>query len=156
MTTAPMAGIPATPMAATAPDPAMAPMAPSAPMATLPSAVDTAPMAALPGKEPPVPVAPPAATMPVAGTLPSTPPTDPAPAVPAPNDFAANVPPLPATPQVKTNLLLTKPVEVALAYGKIMLAPGTPVKLVSRQGALLKVSYQSRVITVPAGSTDVE
>ena len=94
--------------------------------------------------------------MPMAGTLPNTP-TDPAPApLPSPDDFAAMVPPLPVAPVAKTNLLLTKPVEIALTYGKIMLAPGTSVKLVTRQGALLKVSYQNRVITVPAGSTDLE
>jgi len=149
--TAPMAGAIPPPMAA-----ADLGMAPAAPMATMPTALDTAPMAGLPGKEPPVPVPPPPATMPMAGTLPNIP-TDPAPApLPSPDDFAAMVPPLPVAPVAKTNLLLTKPVEIALTYGKIMLAPGTSVKLVTRQGALLKVSYQNRVITVPAGSTDLE
>lgn len=148
--TAPMAGTTPPPMAAA--DPTMAPVAP---MATMPTALDTAPMAALPGQEPPVPVPPPPATMPMAGTLPTAPitPTEP---VPAPNDFAAMVPPLPVAPVAKTNLVLTKPVEVALTYGKIILAPGTAVKLVTRQGAVLKVSYQNRMITIPAGSTDIE
>ena len=151
--TAPMAGTTPPPMAA---DPAMAPVAP---MATSPTALDTAPMASLPGREPPVPVAPPPATMPMAGTLPNAPTAlpEPAPApVPAADDFAAMVPPLPVAPVAKTNLVLTKPVEVTLTYGKIMLAPGTPVKLVTRQGGILKVSYQNRVITIPAGSTDIE
>lgn len=149
--TAPMAGTTPPPMAAA--DPTMAPVAP---MATMPTALDTAPMATLPGKEPPVPVAPPPVTMPMAGSLPNAPatPTEPIPtAVPAPNEYAASIPPLPVA---KTNLVLTKPVEIALTYGKIMLSPGTPVKLVTRQGAVLKVSYQNRVITIPAGSTDIE
>ena len=163
---APMAAVPApadraaatAPMAGTAPPPmatADPTMAPVAPMATMPTALDTAPMAALPGQEPPVPVPPPPATKPVVGTLPSAP-TTPTEPVAAPNDFASMVPPLPVAPVAKTNLVLTKPVEVALTYGKIILAPGTAVKLVTRQGGVLKVSYQNRVITVPAGSTDIE
>jgi len=145
--TAPLAAM-TPPMAAVA-DPTMAPVTPMAPM---PAAVDTAPMAALPGQEPPSPVPPPAATLPLAGVLPNAPAT-PAEPTAAPIDYAASIPPL---PMVKTDLVLTKPVEVALAYGKIMLSPGTPVKLVTRQGAVLKVSYQNRVITVPAASTDIE
>jgi hypothetical protein len=145
--TTPLAGM--TPAMAAVADPAMAP---GAPMAPTPTAVDTAPMAALPGQEPPVPVPPPAATLPVAGSLPTAP-TTPAEPTPTPIDYAASIPPL---PMVRTDLVLTKPVEVALAYGKIMLSPGTPVKLVNRQGTVLKVSYQNRVITVPAASTDIE
>jgi hypothetical protein len=49
-----------------------------------------------------------------------------------------------------------KPVEIQLAYGKIMLPPGTAVKLVSRQGGILRVSYRDSVISVPASSTDID
>jgi hypothetical protein len=166
MNTAPMAAIPAAPMAP--PDPAMAPMAPpmAAPPMAVPTALDTAPMAALPGTapmapppgtEPPVPVAPPPATMPAPGTLPALPPSLP--------PEAAAIPPLtmpdtgpvpPSTTASKTNLHLTKPVEIQSTYGKIMLPPGTPVKLLTRQGAQLKVSYQNTILTIPATSTDAE
>jgi len=122
-------------------DPAMSPTAMTS------SALNTAPMASLPGTEPPIPVSPA--------------PSDPLP--PA----ALTIPPLPttatpATPEpapastARTNLLTTKPVEIQLAYGKMTLPPGTPVKLVGRQGALLKVNYRNSVITIPATSTDLE
>jgi hypothetical protein len=143
------------PMAAVAPDPAspMAapPMAPAAVldpamMAINSTALANAPMAALPGTEPPVPVQPPPATTPAPALLPSTPPA------PVPS-----TPEAPATTSAaKTNLLLTKSVEIPLAYGKIMLPPGTAVRLVSRQGAILKVSYQNSIISVPVASTDLE
>jgi len=142
MTPAPMAANPTPPMAPE--DPAMAPIALNS------TAVATAPMASLPGTEPPVPVAPPPATMPAPAILPLAipePPPTPAPVVPEP---------APAFPVAKTNLLLTKPVEIQLIYGKIVLPPGTPVKLVSRQGGALKVSYQNSVLTVPSTSTDLE
>jgi hypothetical protein len=66
----------------------------------------------------------------------------------------APVEPAPTAP--RTSLLLTKPLEIQLAYGKMKLPAGTPVKLVARQGNQLKVNYQNSVITIPATSTDLE
>lgn len=178
---------PATPMATLPPSPPPAGLPPSPPppaalpgmtppadptVATPPSSVTTAPMATLPGAEPPVPVAPPPATLPVAGMLPSNPT---APAEPAVPGLPPSPPATPSTPSVpglppspgndlvppvpaptKTNLVLTKVVEVQLAYGKIALRPGTAVKLISRQGGMVKVSYGGNVITIPVASTDLE
>lgn len=59
-------------------------------------------------------------------------------------------------PVAKTNLVLTKVVEVQLTYGKITLRPGTAVKLISRQGQTVRVSYGGNVINVPVSSTDLE
>jgi len=119
------------------------------------------PLAALPGGEPPVPVPPPPATLPLAGTLPNSPP--PPAVVPAPPSAPGLVmPPIgpeppPATSSGgKTNLVLTKAVEIQLQYGKLVLPAGTPVKLVSRQGATLTVSSRNGVINVPVTSTDLE
>jgi len=122
--------------------------APIAPALLPSSALATAPMAALPGSEPPVPLAPPALAM-SDPTTPSLPPE------------AMTIPPLSAEPlpsnaPLLASLLLIKPIEVQLAYGKLTLPPGTAVKLVSRDGALLKVSYQNSIMTVPASSTDAE
>jgi len=120
----------------------------------------TSPLATLPGGEPPVPVPPPPATLPLAGTLPNSPP--PPPAIPAtPPAPGLVMPPIgpeppPATSGGKTNLVLTKAVEVQLQYGKLVIPAGTPVKLVSRQGATLTVSSRNGVINVPVTSTDLE
>ena len=56
----------------------------------------------------------------------------------------------------KTNLILTKAVEIQSQYGKIVLPPGTPVRLVSRQGATLTVNTRNGVVNVPVTSTDLE
>ncbi len=165
---------PSPPPPASLPDPAMTATNPSpvAPVPTLP---------ALPASEPPVPVPPPPATLPAAGTIASAPPPaalpsglpfglPSAPPVPPPAALPSGLPPgLPMAPEAppstipgtsepgaKTSLVLTKPVEVQIGYGKIKLPPGTQVKLVSRQGASLKVSYRNAVITVPVASTDLE
>jgi hypothetical protein len=152
----PMAALPAA-MAPMATPPGEAPPMAAAEPAMIPvstSAVATAPMAALPGAEPPVPVPPPPATMPAPAALPSSVP-EPAALPPATSPLPPTSPE-PVTTTAKTNLLLTKPVEIQSTYGKIMLPPGTAVKLVSRQGAALKVTYRNTVINVPANSTDLE
>jgi hypothetical protein len=56
----------------------------------------------------------------------------------------------------KTNLVLTKPVELQMTYGKIKLPVGTAVKLVSREAAMVKVNYQNTVMMLPASSTDID
>lgn len=162
--------------------PTVAVASPPGPSTPMGDANGVPPMTLPPSSEPVAPVAPPAPTFPVAGALPTTPatPTGSSEMVPPvlgpdPNAgpgsaIAGTAPSAPTAPSVpvvgeapatvtataKINLLLTKPVEIQLAYGKIMLPPGTPVKLMSRQGYLLKVAYQSSVITVPVGSTDLE
>ena len=62
----------------------------------------------------------------------------------------------PVQPATKTSLVLTKLVEVQLAYGKITLRPGTSVKLIARQGTMVKVSYGGNIIAIPVASTDLE
>ena len=136
------------------PDPA-APAAPADPadpkMALDPKmAADPAapkPADPLPGL-PPDPLAPPPA--PPAGdpAAPAIPPAATTPAVPpaAPVDPGA---------VVKSTLKLTKAVEVQLAYGKMKLPVGTPVKFISREGHLVKVSYLNTVLTLPVASTDI-
>ncbi len=156
----PMAATPIAPMTAPEPAPPMAaagssmsPSTPMAPMALETAAVATAPMAALPGAEPPVSLPPPLAAMPVSELPAGLPPE--AAAIPplTPGDLP---PAATALPAAKTNLLLTKPVEALFAYGQVTLPPGTPVKLLDRQGATLRVSYGGSVLTVPASSTDAE
>lgn len=122
-------------------------------MAVLPSAISTAPMASLPGTEPTVPLPPPPAATPAPATVPDLPPE--AAAIPplSPAEMLAGALPAPA---VKTTLLLTKPVAVDLAYGKLTLPAGTAVKLMARQGTQVRVNYQNSVITIPAASTDLE
>jgi hypothetical protein len=139
---------------APAADPGMNPatIAPADP-AMSPMAMNAAPMAALPGTEPPVPVAPPAATLPAPATMANLNP-DPAPAptaaAPPPGaDSARNA-------SARTSLLLTKPVEIPSPYGTIKLGAGTPVKLLARQGSSLKVGYLNNIFIVPTTSTDLE
>ena len=81
-------------------------------------------------------------------------PSMPVPAAASSSESAA-LPSSPAAPS-KSNLVLTKPVDLQLAYGKVKLPVGTAVKLVSRDGASLKVYYQNTLIVVPASSTDVD
>jgi hypothetical protein len=143
------------------PPPAAAlPAAPAVdPGATMsPSGVPGLPTMTAPAGEPPVPVIPPPATLPAPAVLPSnpvepglTPP--PVAVMPTPPGFTE---PPHTTSAAKTGIVLTKPVEIQLAYGKIVLPIGTPVKLVSRQGQALKVSYQNSVIMIPVTSTDLE
>lgn len=119
------------------PDPSMAPapMAATAP-ATPPAPAETpaAPPVVTPAPAP-APDAAPTASTPTPGATPAADPT--------------------ALPQ-KTNLVLTKPVELQLTYGKVKLPPGTAVKLVSRDGAMVKLNYLNNVIVVPANSTDID
>lgn len=118
-------------------------------MAITSSAILNAPMASLPGAEPPALVPPPPAAVPAAATLPTAPPEPVDPTPPA-------IPETAISSGAKTDLLLTKAVEIQLAYGKVRLPAGTALKLVSRQGATLKVSYRNGVISVPVTSTDLE
>jgi hypothetical protein len=56
----------------------------------------------------------------------------------------------------KTNLKLTKPVDMQLTYGKMKLPVGTAVKLVSREGNQVKINYLNTILVVPAASTDID
>ena len=126
----PLAPKPAVPLVGFPPDPPMIadPLAPK-------------PAAALPGFPPDPPLVNPNAA-------PSTP--DPlAPANPA-------VAPPPADPGVaaKVNLKLTKPIDVQFTYGKVKLPVGTSVKLVAREGNVVRVNYLNTILVVPITSTD--
>lgn len=169
---------PTAPTPAPVPEPAAAP-APIAsidpvtrPASTVPLVAppDAAPMAANPpgasataaAGDPPVPLPPPAPTLPMAGGLPTAENSS-VPPVPAspPETAPPLAPPIPDPPTTsigtaKTNLVLTKPVDVPFTYGRITLPTGTAVRLVSRQGVLLKVSYRDSVFVIPASSTDFE
>ena len=135
------------PMAAdpAAPKPATAPIGfpPDPPMAGDPAAPK--PAAPLNGFPPDAPLttgaAAPATPDPLAPANPAVPP---APAAPAADPGAA----------AKLNLKLTKPVEVQLAYGKMKLPAGTPVKLVAREGNAVRVNYLNTILVVPITSTD--
>ncbi len=85
---------------------------------------------------------------PAAPAKPATPATAPAPAVlPA-------APPADPGAAAKLNLKLTKQIEVQLAYGKMKLPVGTPVKLVAREGSAVRVNYLNTILVVPITSTD--
>ena len=123
----PLAPKPAVPLVGFPPDPPMA----ADPLASKP--------AALPGFPPDPPLVNPNAPL-------STPdplaPVNPA-VVPADPGVAA-----------KINLKLTKPIDVQLAYGKMKLPVGTPVKLVAREGNVVRVNYLNTILVVPITSTD--
>ena len=149
-----MAAPPADPLA---PKPAGFP--PDPPMAADHAAPKTA--AALPGFPPDPPMAAdPAARKPAApaGFPPDPPMATGNPAAPAnPAVLPAPVTPIvPADPVTapKVNLKLTKQIEVQLAYGKMKLPVGTPVKLVAREGNNVRVNYLNTILVVPVASTD--
>ena len=146
----PAIAVPADPrMAALPGDPAMIPD----PLAPKPAAV--------PAGFPPDPpmAADPLAPKPAA--LPGFPPDPPlvAGGAPPPSPDPAVVPAPAAVPAdpggaAKLNLKLTKPIEVQLAYGKMKLPVGTPVKLVAREGNAVRVNYLNTILVVPITSTD--
>jgi cytoskeletal protein RodZ len=104
------------------------------------------------------------ATPPAAGSMAAAPPaSDPAPTVensPAP---PAPTPPIPTPapglsagpPTPMTDLQLTKPFDVKLAYGLMKLPTGTVVKFLSQEGETLRVQYLNNTILVPAASTNI-
>jgi hypothetical protein len=67
----------------------------------------------------------------------------------------AQAAPKPGTVASKKEVVLTKPVEIRMAYGKVTLRPGAILKIVSREGPFVKVSYLNSVISVPTTSTDL-
>jgi hypothetical protein len=69
---------------------------------------------------------------------------------------APTSPPAEATPAPRNSLTLTRATEVTLPFGRIKLPAGTPLKLVAREGAMLRVRYGNDVFTIPATSTDLE
>jgi GYF domain 2 len=160
----PLMAVPVNPAATPAfpPDPSMAP--PADPLMAAPANPAAVPVIPADPTMPADPLAP-KPTNPLPG-FPPDPPMANAPSLTTPDPLApANpaVAPIPAVPAaapadpgaaVKTNLKLTKPVEVQLAYGKMKLPAGTPVKLVSRDGNIVKVNYLNTVIVVPVTSTD--
>jgi hypothetical protein len=72
-------------------------------------------------------------------------------AVEAPTAMAPVEPP---TAAPKSALVLTKPAEVQVAFGKVILQPGTQLKFVASEGANVRVVYGKDVLVLPASSTD--
>ncbi len=70
---------------------------------------------------------------------------------PVPAAAPALIPPSPA----RTFVILTKPVEITLPFGKISVPPGTNVKIVAQNGSALTVRYLDHEVTIPASSTDL-
>ena len=126
---------------------ALPPVAP----ADMPAKLAANPLADAPPMAEPKPVDP------FAPPMAATAPADPfaAPAAPA-DPFA--VPVAPVAPIIVPGMALrvTKPVEVQLAFGKAKLIAGTAVKLVSQEGANLRVNYLNSVIVIPAASTNID
>ena len=147
------------------------------PVATLespaPAENEIAPPAAAPGsptKETPSPETP----KPIAAATEATPPPTPASPEPTMAATEAKTPPasadlpakaeapalLPAPEPVpptaaRTTVVLTKPIQITLPFGKISVPAGTTVKIVSQNGAALTVQYLEHVVTIPASSTDL-
>jgi hypothetical protein len=69
---------------------------------------------------------------------------------------AASTSLVPEAPQVKSSVLLTKPFDAQLTYGKIKLPPGTALRLISHDGGMVKAMYLNNVLTIPAASTDID
>jgi hypothetical protein len=60
-----------------------------------------------------------------------------------------------ASPQPRTTLIVTKPTEVALKFGRVKLTPGTVVRFVGQEGSLVRIRYGTEIVSIPAASTDV-
>jgi hypothetical protein len=54
----------------------------------------------------------------------------------------------------KSVLVLTKPADVQLAFGKVVLQPGTQLKFVASEGSNVRVLYGNDAVVLPASSTD--
>lgn len=130
---------------AAAPAPPAAPVSPPVAAATPPPVVTPPPAA-------PVEAPAPAMTVAAASPAPTTP--EPPPKMDAP--AAAPAGDLLAAPPIRATATLTKPIEVALTYGKVIVPAGKPVDIVRRNGPLLSVRYLDKVIDIPASSTDVD
>ncbi len=129
-------------------DPKMAPVPGDPAMAADPAAPAPKPAMPLNGFPPDPPLAGGSLFDPAAPVKPANPAPAPAPAVlPA-------APPADPGAAAKLNLKLTKQIEVQLAYGKMKLPVGTPVKLVAREGNAVRVNYLNTILVVPITSTD--
>jgi hypothetical protein len=120
-----------------------------APAEAAPSIPSTPPPAA----PPPAPAAEPAPAAAMPAPVPeSTPP--PAPATPAPVVPATSPPAEAAAAPVPASLALTKLFEAQTAFGSVVLPAGTPLKFISREGALLRVQYLNDTFLVPPSATN--
>ena len=54
----------------------------------------------------------------------------------------------------KSVLVVTKPADVQLAFGKAVLQPGTQLKFVASEGSNVRVLYGNDTVVLPASSTD--
>ncbi len=64
-------------------------------------------------------------------------------------------PPPPPAVAAKTSVVLTKPIDVQTAYGKVTVRAGTVLKLVAQEGSIVRVNYANGIIAVPTASTDL-
>ena len=80
----------------------------------------------------------------------STPPTEPTMDDPPPTDPA----PAPA-PAPKVFLVITKPTEVQLPFGRAKLTVGMQLKIISQDGANVKAVYGGSVVTISIDATDL-
>ena len=76
---------------------------------------------------------------------------------PSPGATAATpgFPPAPVN-AAKTGVVITKTIDVRLPFGSVKLYPGTPLKLVGREGNLVRAKYGNDVVTIPVSATDLE
>jgi hypothetical protein len=165
------AAVPAAPLVATtAPEtkPPPEPIAEKPAEAPAPVAPPAAPTTAEPAMAAVVP--PPAPTNPeptMAGALAPPAPTAPAmaggeslipsgtPGLPLLGEAPAAAPGLIPPSTARTSVILTKPIEITLPFGKISVPAGTPVKIVSKSGSTLTVRYLTHEVSIPASSTDL-
>ena len=73
-----------------------------------------------------------------------------------PADAPATTDPAPAAGSTaRTHVIIQKPVEVKLRFGTAKLAAGTKLKIVSRDGVRVTVTYGNDTVTIPIEDTDI-
>jgi hypothetical protein len=82
-------------------------------------------------------------------------------ATPQKNGAKVATPPPPSTPEASAApaaqfVTLTAPIEVAIQYGKTLLPRGTRLKLISRDGAKINVTYLDQSVVIPISATDLK
>jgi hypothetical protein len=88
------------------------------------------------------------------GTPSATPPATAA-ATPPPTAPPATASTAPAAAGKKSNVTLTKAIEVPVPFGKTQLPAGTQLKFIAVEGAFVKVDYLNMVVSVPVNATDL-
>jgi hypothetical protein len=72
----------------------------------------------------------------------------------------AAVPPLPGLPGAtgapRTDVRLTQAVQVPTKFGVVTINPGTPLRIISREGSWITLNHMGQPIRVPVTSTDAQ